>query len=108
MSASENETFLQAILDAANVDMDTANTIDTDAVNVVDMDVANTIDTDAANIIDMDVANTSDTNACISRTSVSDAKGDQLEWEDVHDSTVIRGEFALYPIDIICQLECPC
>ncbi|KAI9457499.1 hypothetical protein HD554DRAFT_2042328 [Boletus coccyginus] len=45
VSASENETFLQAILDATNiVDMDAANTIDMDTANTIDMNAANTSD----------------------------------------------------------------
>jgi len=112
--ASENAVFLQAILDAANtIDMDAANTvtIDMDAVNTVDTNACisgtSVGDADTANTmtIDTDVVNTINTNACISRTSVGDAKGDQLEWEDVHDSTIIRGKFVLHPVDIIGQLE---
>jgi hypothetical protein len=76
-SASEHEAFVQAILHAANVLNDDVN-ISQGSQDGVEEDHPRPVD-------------------------VVDVRGDELDWEDVHDVTIIRGKFVSCPVNVLCQ-----
>lgn len=76
-SASEHEAFIQAIMHAASVINDSVN-ISRGPQDGVDEGHPRPV-------------------------TVIDARGDELDWEDVHDVTVVRGKFVSCPINILCQ-----